>query len=139
WILFEYMKHTHKITAAVMAVLVANSAYAQDKKAKKWEAMDYGRFLSGSYDNAEGKNTITGKGSATNKGIGIKVGEAGDATLLFDTDLLRMSGGWTNGWVNLKGVAFDGGHGPNPGPAKGADIVFQTNPGPGWSKGGSFE
>lgn len=133
------MKSLHQITAGVLAVLVADSAHAQDKKPKQWEAMDYGRFLSGSYNNPEGKNTLEAKGSATNKGIAIKVGKDSDATMLFDTDLLRMSGGWTGGWLDLKGVAFDGGHGPNPSPAKGANIVFQTNPGPGWSQGNSFE
>lgn len=33
---------------------------------------------------------------------------------------------------------FDGAHGPNPSPAKGTSIHFQTNPVPTWSKGGAF-
>ncbi len=132
------MKLLHQITAAVLTVLTADSVHAQDKKSKQWEAMDYGPFLSGTFNNAEGKNTLEAKGSATNKGVAIKVGKEGEATMLFDTELLRMSGGWTNGWLNLKGVVFDGGHGPNPSPVKDANIFFQTNPGPGWSKAGSF-
>ncbi len=112
-----------------------------------WEQMDYGRFLSASFNSQatkgadgktiQGKTTLEGSkaGSATNKGIAVKLGKEGDAALLFDTELLRVAGGWTGGWVKLKGVVFDGAHGPNPGPPDNADIYFQTNPGPGWSKG----
>ncbi len=104
--------------------------------ANKWEDMDYGRFLSATYLNAEGKSTLDDKGCSPNKGIAVKLGKQdAEATLLFDTELLRMAGGWTGGWLKLKGVVFDGGHGPNSEPADGANIYFQTNPGPGWSKG----
>jgi len=104
---------------------------------KPFEAMDYGRFLSATFHNAEGKSTLNGKGAATNKGIAVKLGDSAGA-MLFDTDLCRMSGGWLGGWVKLKGVAFDGGHGPNPEPASDVKMLFQTNPGPGWSKGEDF-
>ena len=46
-----------------------------------------------------------------------------------------MAGGWTGGWVERRGVTFDGSHGGNPKPANGANLFFQTNPGPTWSKG----
>ena len=41
--------------------------------------------------------------------------------------------------MKLKGVVFDGAHGPNPAPPDNAEIYFQTNPGPGWSKGDDLE
>ena len=116
-----------------------------------WEEMDYGRFLSASFNTqstkgADGKtipskSTLEGNriGSATNKGIAAKLGKEGDAALLFDTELLRAAGGWTGGWVKLKGVVFDGAHGPNPAPPDNASIYFQTNPGPGWSKGDDLQ
>ncbi|MDB6151565.1 MAG: Cytochrome c [Chthoniobacteraceae bacterium] len=113
----------------------AVSAFAADKYAE----MDYGRFLSATYTNLEGKTTLDGKGCVTNKGIAIKLGKDATSAVLFDTDLLRMSGGWNGGWIKLKGVAFDGGHGPNPGPAADAKMVFQTNPAPGWSQGDNFK
>lgn len=106
--------------------------------AGKWDDMDYGRFLSATFTNTEGKTTLDGKGCATNKGIAVKLGSDARGAMLFDTDLLRMAGGWTGGWLKLKGVIFDGGHGPNPGPIDKADVFFQTNPGPVWSKGGDF-
>ncbi|MEA3210835.1 MAG: hypothetical protein QOE70_3892 [Chthoniobacter sp.] len=116
--------------------LTALILHAEDKP-KKWEEMDYGRFLSATFLNPQGKTTIDGQGSAANKGIAVKLGNA-EAAALFDTETVRMAGGWTGGWVKLKGVAFDGGHGPNPSPVDNASVYFQNNPGPGWSKGDDF-
>jgi hypothetical protein len=102
--------------------------------------MDYGRFLSATFHNAQGKSTFDQKGSAANKGIAIKLGKDGDGAMVFDTELLRMAGGWAGGYVKYMGVAFDGGHGPNPKPPEKAQIVFETNPtGPGWSQGDDFK
>ncbi len=124
-------------------LVIASPAFAA-----KYDEMDYGRFLSASYATQEtkgadgklikGQTTIeTRTGCAVDKGIAVQLGEKAGG-VIFDTDLCRMSGGWTGGWVKLKGVAFDGPHGPNPAPADGAQMVFQINPGPGWSKGGDF-
>ena len=124
-------KHT-RLAAAAFAGL-SLSAFA----APKWEEMDYGRFLTASFDNTKGENTLKGKGCTTNKGIAIQLG-AKEGGALFDTDLCRWSGGWTGGYITYKGVIFDGAHGPNASPAKTAAVVFETNPGPTWSKGGSF-
>lgn len=107
--------------------------------ARKFEEMDYGRFLAATYNNAEGQTTLQGKGCATNKGIAIKVGPNNEGTILFDTDLCRMAGAWVGGWLKLTGVVFDESHGPNPQPAPGSTMVFQTNPTPGWSSGNSFD
>ncbi len=125
------------ILSAAIFGLSTLSALAADW----WEEMDYGRFLSATYLNADGKSTLDGDktGSAANKGIAVKLGKDATSTQVFDTDLLRMSGGWTGGWIKLRGVVFDGGHGPNPSPVQGANIYFQTNPGPGWSKGDDFK
>jgi hypothetical protein len=136
---------TTLLTSVLLGLSAVSPLWAQDDnkkkddKLKKWEEMDYGRFLSATYLNKEGKSTLDGQGSATNKGIAIKLDKEGSSTMLFDTDLLRMSGGWTGGYLKLVGVIFEGGHGPNPGPAESADMVFQTNPTPGWSKGDDFK
>lgn len=107
---------------------------------KPYEAMDYGRFFSATFNNTKGKPTFDQKGCAANKGIVVKLGAEEDGAMLFDTDLLRMAGGWTGGFFKKKGVAFDGGHGPNPLPPDGAQMFFETNPtGPGWSKGADFQ
>ena len=122
----------HLLNAAFLG-LSALSAVAADK----WPNMDYGRFLSATYVNTAGKTTLDGNktGCATNKGVGVKLGPGGEAAQLFDTELVRMAGGWTGGWVERRGVTFDGGHGGNPAPSKNANLYFQTNPGPTWSQG----
>ena len=115
-------------------------AEAPKKAAKptgKYMEMDYGRFLSASIDNAQGKNPFENKGCAANKAILVNLGNE-EAGYAFDTETLRGAGLWSGGWFKRKGVAFDGGHGPNPAPAEGADLFVETNPGPGWSQNGSF-
>ncbi len=124
-------KYTRLAAAAFAGLSLSASA------APKWEEMDYGRFLTASFDNTKGENTLKGKGCTTNKGIAIQLG-AKEGGALFDTDLCRWSGGWTGGYITYKGVIFDGAHGPNASPAKTAAVLFETNPGPTWSKGGSF-
>lgn len=127
------MKILHSVIAPALLCVATLSAFAG-----KWDDMDYGRFLSATFLNAEGKSTLDGKGCAANKGVAVKLGADAQAAMLFDTECVRMAGGWTGGWIKLKGVAFDGGHGPSPGPIDKADVFFQTNPGPVWSKGGDF-
>lgn len=89
--------------------------------------MDYGPFLS---------HTISAPlpaGNVTAKGIAIRLGKAGGprAAVLFDTELCRVAAGWTGGFIDLKGVAFDGAHGPNPS-VKGTQL-FGTRVVPGWA------
>lgn len=65
------------------------------------------------------------------KGLAIHVAPDDGASVLFDTDLLRMAAGWTGGFISTHGVAFDGAHGSYP------QIVgtqhFGTRQGPGWA------
>jgi hypothetical protein len=100
----------------------AKSKPAAPRPPDKYEVMDYGPFVSATIVAPVPGTNIT------NKGIAIKVGEG---AMLFDTDLLRWSAGWTKGFLNLNGVVFDGKHGPNPS-VKG-EVVFCTAPGPGWT------
>jgi glucose/arabinose dehydrogenase len=129
---------------SLLLALVASPAFAADEAKKpdakplpKWEAMDYGRFLAASIDNTQGESPFKQRGCAANKAVMVNLGNR-DAGYAFDTETLRGAGGWTGGWMKFKGVAFDGGHGPNPSPAAGAKVFFETNPGPGWSFNGSF-
>jgi uncharacterized protein DUF6797 len=100
------------------------------KPTKKWDKMDYGVFLSSSIE------APWPPGNITNKGIVIKLGKEQNAVVCFDTDALRMASGWTGGWLNTRGVAFDGAHGPSP--SVQGHMVFGTKPGPGWANGGAF-
>ena len=58
-------------------------------------------------------------GNIAYKGAVIRLSEgAGDAAAYacFDTELLRWSAGWVGGFIDFKGVSYDGSHGGNPGP-----------------------
>src|SRR4030095_7185078 len=116
-----------RLLVASLAAICTIPAFAA-----KYDEMDYGRFLTASYltqdrktedGKAEkGKTTLETKvGCATNKGIAVKLGK-NEGGMLFDTDLCRMSGGWSGGYVKYRGVVFDGGHGPNPAPADNATM-----------------
>jgi sugar lactone lactonase YvrE len=48
-----------------------------------------------------------------------------------------MSAAWTGGFLQLKGVAFDGAHGPNP--QVGGNVHVMTSPGPGWARPGTTD
>ena len=63
------------------------------------------------------------------KGLAIRVGT--NANMLFDTDLLRMAAGWTGGYIDTHGVAFDGAHGAHPKIV--GEQKFGCRVGPGWA------
>ncbi|MEP6669825.1 MAG: DUF6797 domain-containing protein [Chthoniobacter sp.] len=127
--------HTPRLIAAFLGLSALTASAAN-----WWEEMDYGRFLSATFIDTTGESTLDhAVRLATNKGIAVKLGAGGEGGLIFDTELLRATGGWTGGWLKLKGVVFDGGHGPNPSPAENALIYFGTHANtPGWSKGDDF-
>ncbi|MBA3848294.1 MAG: hypothetical protein H0X45_16815, partial [Planctomycetes bacterium] len=121
----------------------ASAAIAWDEAAwsaravhrEPWGAMDYGPFVSASIDSAGAHRHVA------NKGIAIRL-DHGDARagVLFDTDLLQYSAGWTNGWLHYRGLIYGGGHEQNPQIA--GDVAFSAPASPGWadprSAGGSF-
>lgn len=97
----------------------------------QWGRMDYGPFLS---------HTIGAPSPANNtalKGVAVKL-NGGKAGFLFDTQTMRMSAAWTGGsFLRLKGVAFDGSHGPHP--EVGGDVKVGTSQGPGWARPGTTD
>jgi hypothetical protein len=68
------------------------------------------------------------KGNTAMKGLAIRVGNG--ASMLFDTELLRMAAGWTGQYITTRGVSFDGGHGGHP--KINGEQKFGTRPLPGW-------
>ncbi|MBL8756387.1 MAG: hypothetical protein JNK15_24045 [Planctomycetes bacterium] len=108
---------------AVVPVLLATAA-AQDKGPY---AMDYGPSLLTTFEGGG----LTG---TTNKGLVVRLGDAGACA--FDTELLRLSAAWTDGWLRLRGTAYDGSHGPMPS-LRGHKLA-ETRPGPGWANDGDL-
>ncbi len=124
-----------RVAAAVLLVL----GQAQGEKRpprpepaeRRWDLMEYGPFLTAAL-------TIPGpKGDVVPKGIVVR---SGGGALCFDTDLLRMAGGWTDGWLTLMGPVFEGTRSPDektrPWPR--GRLRFATRGVPGWSRDGSF-
>ena len=112
--------------ATFVPVLLASALVAQ--KASFPESMDFGPCLMTTFDGG-------GLCGTTEKGLVIRLGDRGAVS--FDTELLRMSVAWTDGWLNLRGTAYDGSHGPFP--SRAGNKLAETGPGPGWARGGSFD
>ena len=99
--------------------------------------MDYGPQLSDTIASPSPANNLAIKGHAVK--LTAKVGDqVVVGGLCFDADLLRWSAGWTGGFLELKGVAYDGAHGV-PGPKTAGMQIFGTPQLPGWSKSESFD
>jgi hypothetical protein len=102
-------------------------------------SMDFGPLIDDTITSAVAANNIAIKGHAvklTAKGAGADAAPVVGG-MCFDTDLMRMAFGWTGGFLELKGVAYDGAHGVN-GPKTTGTQIFATPQGPGWAKGDSF-
>ena len=116
-----------------------------------WAASDapeieYGPFISATFDNQWPKGAHTYKGVAVHLGavvresakdpekdIQLHLPEGG---VIFDTELLRPSEAWNGGFLILQGIAFDMSHGVNP-EVRGIHRIG-TRGTPGWAKAGDF-
>lgn len=96
--------------------------------------MDYGPFLTASIEAPQPRTNIAYKGIALN--LGASFGGSQNEAVVFDTDLLRYSAGWTGEFVALKGVVFDGEHWAYPRIA--GQQVFGNPMTPGWASTGSL-
>ena len=114
--------------------------------AAPYDEMDYGPFVSHTFQLPNGNTTLRGiavpfdvpiegeKPTLDKKGK--VVFDPAKCGVIFDTELLRYSGYWHGGFITWNGVVFNGGHGGNPGPA--GTVLAATKVGPGWAKDGKF-
>jgi hypothetical protein len=91
----------------------------------RWSKTEIGQFLHATIDTPQRK---------TPKGIAIKVGPNNEATVCFDTDLLRYSAGWAGGFLQQHAQRY----GLIAAPTPVGKIQFSTEAGPGWAKDDSF-
>jgi hypothetical protein len=89
-------------------------------------SMDYGPCLMTTFE-------AGGRSGDTMKAVVVPL--AG-ATVAFDTELLRVSAAWTDGWLRLRGTAYDGAHGPMV-RLRGRKFLETANA-PGFAHDGSF-
>jgi len=106
---------------------------------KPWLKMDYGPVISASVTVREPEDPRADKGPDDNiayKAHAIALTPEKDATIVFDTELLRYSAGWTGGFLVLTGTVFDWTHGPHP--YADGSAAFETRVAPGWARDESF-
>ncbi len=114
---------------AAVAALAVSTASAAEKVNESLLQKDFpfqGACISAKFPS---KNTAM-------KGLAIRLPGAPDANILFDTDLCRVAAGWTGGYIDTHGVAWDGAHGGHP--AIVGDQKFGTAVAPGVSVTGEF-
>jgi hypothetical protein len=112
-------------TLLALPFLACAALPAQDSS---WPySMQYGPYLMTTFEGG-------GQSGDTMKGVVVRLGD--DAAVAFDTELLRLSAAWADGWLRLKGTAYDGAHGPMV-RLRGRKVA-ETKNAPGWAKGGDF-
>ncbi len=118
---------------AYLAALPAGDTLGpQPPAVDPWVAMDYGPYLIGTYAIGTKGQTFAHKGIA----MRLDPGEGGIARgrqwVLFDHDTLRWAGGWSGrGFIDWRGILFNGEHGVHPRTIGRASFVNHT--GPGWA------
>lgn len=113
------------VTAAVLCA--PKTGAAENPPAEPHLVMDYGPFISATI------NAPLPGGNTTTRALAIKVGPNGEGTMVFDTELMRWAAGSVGGFIDFRGVAFDGAFETNPS-LKG-DLVFGNNRERGWWDG----
>jgi type 1 glutamine amidotransferase len=116
----------------------ANAEPWQLETDKDWVDGRFSLTDTGPFQNATiDVNSLTGKVRAY-KGTAIKLGEKGDAAILFDRSTLQMYAGWTGGFLNHSSRRFGLLNTPTPAPA--ASMIFNNPVGPGWAdSSGKFD
>ncbi len=130
---FVHAKATENIRwdkTAFESATFDRKAYVQ-AHGKPYEKMDYGPTLGGSFGAA------VPKGNVTDKGVIVSLDKDHTTNIIFDTETLRYSVGWTGGYIDFMGVAYSGAHGVVPKPQ--GKQIFGTPVGPGWEVSGSFK
>src|SRR4051794_11088156 len=142
------MSHRHSRHLSVYLLLIAviicsaaGRANAADAKppakpkappSRPWLDMDYGPVISTTIESAYPQRNIT------QKGIAIRLDQKSQTYVLFDQDLFRYSLAWTGGFIDFRGVLYDGVH--RVWPSTIGEPIFGTSLTPGWASAtGNFD
>ncbi len=131
----------------ILAAMIVLAFTASTLTAAPFDEMDYGPFISHTFQLPNGNLTLRGiavpfdapiEGEANTPGVkGKPAFNPAKCGVIFDTELLRYSGYWNGGFITWKGVVFNGSHGDNPGPA--GKVLVATKATPGWALNGKFD
>ncbi|HYG73921.1 MAG TPA: DUF6797 domain-containing protein [Planctomycetota bacterium] len=141
------MNRTHPFLAALAALsalaFCSHAGEAPKPRATKGTLMDYGPFLTYCVNAPLSKAPAKAEpgpkkpGNLTAKGVTIKLGTEAQASVCFDTDVMRVSAGWLGGTLDLVKT--------NIGDLKGTEaaaisgkLVFSSRNAPGWARGNNF-
>ena len=93
----------------------------------KWAAMDYGPAFGCSLQ--IGKEYVL-------RALIVRLDKEKQTYVAYDLETMRVAAMWTGGFIDYKGVIFNGEHHAQPKPA--GTMIFTNSVGPGWAKDGSF-
>lgn len=115
----------------------------EPSKIEPWSSMDYGPYLTHTYEVPGKKLNIAYKGTAIRLDPGAGGVARGNRWMLWDADTLRWAAGWQAGegsrFIDWRGIQFNGEHGIHPRVT--GEVVFANAIGPGWvdPKSGSLD
>lgn len=108
-----------------------------------WSDMDYGPTMVNTFEIGSDGSNFAYKGIATRLDPGPGGIARGKQWTVFDHDTLRLAAAWSrppgsrsSGFINWRGIHFDGRHGTHPRVA--GDIQFANPTGPGWAQPGTL-
>jgi len=121
------MMLTHELVLAILAC-APQQDHKKTRVFKQAAEMDYGPWIAATVG-------VT-KDNVTPKGIVISLTRDRSANILFDTELLRVSAAWTEGWLHLASRAYA--DDSNDFSWINGTTAYTTPCAPGWAKGGSL-
>jgi hypothetical protein len=121
------------LSLVLPAYAEAPSGEQDPKPSDKGADMDYGPFLSSTVCRSKSEKDAD---VLAFKALTVKVGK--NAAVCYDTDLLRMAGAWTGGFLDLSFTHLTTSKGLFPS-RPGGPLKFATKSGPGWGKGDDFK
>jgi len=125
------LKRVMRYRAFVSAFVFLLAAAVHSHAAGKASEPDLGPTFSG---------TVRAKYPGTNetmKGVVVTLDKASNTYICYDTDLMRVSLGWTGGFLKFGNYQKEIVH-PQP-PEVAGTPIFGSRPGPGWSRDGKFD
>ena len=116
-------------TVFIFAFASALAAAAPAPQSTRGYQMDYGPFLCYTINC---KTSSNAPDNLVLKGIAIKLGASNEATVCFDTELMRYAAGWTGGFLNISNTHLNTYKGSQEAWVDG-QIFFSTKREPGWT------
>lgn len=113
----------------LLAAFIATAVFSADVPKNKWETMDYGPFLSMTLNLGKANN---GSDNPVLKATVVKLGDkTNPVCVAYDTETMRVAAVWEGGFIDWKGVIFNGDHHAQPRP-KGT-VLYSEGETPFWS------